>query len=76
MEYGGGSRRGFVIIPEARGGRGWSGFALEPWRVLEAFQMTYGGGKVPLAPVRRELAVVVDKRSLAEEAVQRKICWS
>jgi hypothetical protein len=35
--------------------------------------MTYGGGKVPLVPVRHELAVVVDKRSLAEAVAEEDL---
>jgi hypothetical protein len=29
IEYGGGGRRGFVVILGGRGGRGWAGFVLE-----------------------------------------------
>lgn len=51
VEYGSGGRRGFVIFMEGRGGRGWSGFALELRRFLEAFQLPYDGGKGPSTPV-------------------------
>jgi hypothetical protein len=40
-----------VIFFEGREGRGWSGFALELRRFLEAFQTPYDGGKMPLVPV-------------------------
>lgn len=44
-ECGGGGRRGFVVILEGRGGRGWLDFVLKLQRFLEAFQMPYGRGQ-------------------------------
>jgi hypothetical protein len=61
-----------VIILEGRGGRDWLGFALKLQRVLEAFQMAYGGGKRPSTLVRCELAIVVDKRLFAEVVVGQR----
>jgi hypothetical protein len=36
-EYGGGGRRGIVVLSKGRGGRGWAGFVLKFQKVLEAF---------------------------------------
>jgi hypothetical protein len=61
-EYDSGGRRGFVIIPKGKGGRGWSGFAIELRRFLDAFQKFYGSGKGTSGPVLRRELDVVDKR--------------
>lgn len=72
-EYNGGGRKGFVIIPEGRGGRSWLGFALELWRFLNNFQKFHSGGKGPV-PIRCELAVVVDTRPFAKVVVGQRQC--
>lgn len=45
VEYGGGGPRGFVVIPEGRGGRGWRGFVVELRMFLEYFQSSHGVGR-------------------------------
>jgi len=71
-EYNDGGRKGFIIIPEGRGGRSWLGFALELWRFLNNFQKFHGGGKGPV-PIGCEHVVVVDTRSFV--AVGAKVVW-
>lgn len=46
-EYEGGGQRGFVVILEGRGGRGWVGFVLKLRKVLETFQTSFGYGPIP-----------------------------
>lgn len=45
-EYEGGVRRGFVVIPKGRGGRGWACFVPELRKVLETFQTSFGNGEI------------------------------
>jgi hypothetical protein len=43
-EYGGGGRKGLVVIPKGRCGRGWRGFALELQKFLESLQSSCSTG--------------------------------
>lgn len=43
-EYSEGRWRGFILVPEGRGGRGWRSFTSELRLVLQFFQLLYSDG--------------------------------